>query len=120
MTPAEEHVQRTLELCRTIAADVAALGALDPEWRSATAEHLGRIEETLSQIKERFILKSKVCLPFAARCEEHARALEEGLQSLHQNPGGDAVDAFSGALDALDKAVRTLNERTDMRGMAIT
>lgn len=120
MTLGEEHVLRTIELCRTIAAEVAALGALDQEWRAATGECLGRIEGTLGQVKDRFILKSKVCLPFAARCEEHARALEGGLQSLRHNPGQDAVGAFSGALDALDKAARTLDERTDMRGMAIT
>jgi hypothetical protein len=121
MTPGEEHVLRTMELCRAIAAEVAALGALDQEWRSAIGERLGRIEGTLSQVKERFILKSKVCLPFAARCEEHARALEGGLPSLTMGTSSqDAVSAFSGALDALDKAVRTLDERTDMRGMAIT
>ena len=116
----EEHVLRTMELCRGIAGGVSALSALDEGWRSEAGERLGRLEGTLDQVKDRIILKSKVCLPFAARCEEHARALEQSLQALRQDPGSDAMGAFAASLDALDKAVRTLDERSDMRGMAIT
>ena len=120
MTQGEEHVLRALELCRSVAGEMVTLGALDDGWRAAAVERLGHLEETLGRLKDRFILKSKVCLPFAARCEERAGALETSLSALRSTPGPDAVAAFAEALDALDRAVRTLDERTDTRSMAIT
>lgn len=120
LTPGEEYVLRAMALCHAVAAELSTLGALDAEWRTAGGERLGRIEGTLDQVKDRFILKSKVCLPFAARCAEQAGALDESLQSLRQTPDEEATVAFTAALEALEKAVRTLDGRSDMRGMAIT
>lgn len=120
MTLGEEHVFRTMDICREVAGQLAALDALDGAWRTEASERLGHLEGTLDQVKDRFILKSKVCVPFAARCEEQARALVASLPALREAPGEEAMGAFAGALDALDRAVRTLDERSDMRGMAIT
>ena len=120
ISPGEEQVLRALDICHRAAGAVAALDALDEVWRSGAVERLGRLEGTLDQVKDRFIIKSKVCLPFTTRCAERAEALEQSLHALSRNPDTDATDAFAASLDALEKAVRTLDGRSDMRGMAIT
>lgn len=120
LTPGEEQVLRALAVCRRAAGAVAALDGPDEAWRAGAVERLARLEGTLDQVKDRFIIKSKVCLPFTARCAERAEALEASLQAMGQGTDPGAVDAFTGSLDALEKAVRTLDGRSDMRGMAIT
>ena len=120
ITPGEEQVLRALDICRRAAEAMTTLGGPDEAWRSGTAERLTRLQGTLDQVKDRFIIKSKVCLPFTARCAERAAALEASLQALGADGSAGATDAFAGDLDALEKAVRTLDGRSDMRGMAIT
>ena len=69
---------------------------------------------------DRFFLKTKMCLPFARRCEEAARTLDAVLTEPNAQPASDAQQRLSAALEALEKAARTLDERSQMQGTVIT
>ena len=94
-----------------------ALGALEgveEGWKSAAQERLASVADLLRGTTDRFFLKTRVCLPFARKCDEAAQVLGALLCE-----SGDR-EKVPAALDALEKAARTLDERSLMQGMAIT
>ena len=94
--------------------------AVEEGWKTEAEKRLACVQEVLDSIGEKFFLKTKLCLPFTSKCEEEARRLEEALQGLDARPDGDAQQRITGALDALEKAVKALKSRSDMQGMSIT
>ena len=109
-----EHVENTLTLIGTASQTIGALG--DMAWKTTAVAELAATAELLEAMKDRFFLKSRLCLPFAKRCEEAAQKLADlGAQS-----GSDAEAKLRAALGALSKATKTLDERSLMQGMAIT
>ena len=94
-------------------------GALE----SVGAEAVARMEAAaalLQETKERFYLKTRVGVPFARRCEGAAQALAALLTEQGAGAESDAQEQLDAALQALEKAVKTLDERSRMQGMAIT
>jgi len=89
-------------------------------WRTESVARLNSITDLLSGAAERFYLKTKVCLPFARRCEEKARKLDGLLAELSAQGSSDLQPRLAAAMEALTKAARTLDERSLMQGMAIT
>ena len=122
MSKGEEHVVAALATCQSMSAQAAALNGLDANWASDMSERLSTVSEMLQQVQGRFFLRSKLCLPFARRCSTEAERLQGELAAL--DSGDDANDqAVARALEALgtlERAVRTLDERSEMKGMAIT
>ena len=114
-----EHV----ELLRGRGVDLEGLerreGAQTFRW---TGRYEGRMDvaETLENLKDRFFLRSKLCLPFAAKCARAAGEVERAILTLAASPGDTASQRLSEAIDALAKASRALDERSAMQDMAIT
>ena len=106
-----DHVQATLAVCQRVLNSLEQASALDADARADLETRLNAIQATLTAIQERFMLRSKLCLPYAARCEREAAALEVAL--------GQGV-AIGPALEAFDKAAKVLDERSNMQGMVIT
>ena len=118
MPSGQEHVQSTLALCQGLRDSLAGLEAADEAWRSGLELRLTKVEAVLEGLKDRFFLRSRLCLPFAERCEREATQLGEVLGSMGVQGAGDAE--FRSGLEALEKAARALDSRSAMQGMAIT
>ena len=120
MSTGQEQVQVALDLCQNISGGVRTLTIADDGWKTEVAGRLDRVQQVLDGVKDRFFLRTKLCLPFAARCGREAQRLEEMLRSLDGDADGAAQQRFTGALTALEKAAKALEDRSTMQGMAIT
>jgi hypothetical protein len=105
----------------------AALACIERASEKVDREMAARLEATAALLRgttDRFYLKTRVGVPFARRCEKAAQALEVLL--AEQDAGSTPDDgerlqaALATALQALEKAAKTLDERSRMQGMAIT
>jgi hypothetical protein len=115
-----DHVNATLKLIDEIAGAIPKTDGLEQDWKPKATARLSAIAERLETSKDRFFLKSRLCIPFAAKCETAAQDLEALLTELAAHPAADAQRQINTALDGLDIATKTLDERSTMRGMAIT
>ena len=113
-----EHVGNALALIVTASAALESLG--DADWRAEVEAKLAASADLLSKMGDRFFLKSRLCLPFARRCEEAAQKLADLLSESGEVLAPDAGSGIRAAADALVKATKTLEERSLMQGMAIT
>ncbi|HUT20909.1 MAG TPA: hypothetical protein VM366_17280 [Anaerolineae bacterium] len=114
------HVEAALELVGRAADTISKLEGLEEMWRTEAVGRLSSITDLLSGTMDRFYLKTKVCLPFARRCEEEARRLDSLVAELSAQGTSDLQPRLAAAMEALVKAARTLDERSLMQGMAIT
>jgi hypothetical protein len=114
------HVEAALELTARLAESIGRLEGADQVWRTEALGKLSATTDLLRGTLDRFYLKTRVCLPFARRCEEHARALDGLLAELDEEWHADAQTSLTAAIEKLAQAVRTLDERSLMQGMAIT
>ncbi len=114
-----QHVAMAMELAQNARDAISGLADVEQQWKADADERLSRTLAMLSENAERYFLKTRMCLPFARRSEEAARSLEATLAALVASSTDGQADV-STALAALEKAVRTLDERSQMRGMAIT
>jgi hypothetical protein len=112
-----EYVLSAVKRIESASDKLGALDGVAPEWEKGAQERLTAIKATLRGTWDRFFLKTRVCLPFARKCAEAAQALED---LLDDPPAADVQSTVDAALDALEKAARTLDERSMMEGMAIT
>ena len=115
MPTGEEHVQATLSLCQQAQEHLASTSA-----PADAGQRLAAICSTLILVSERFFIKSRLCLPFAARCEEAAKRMDAALTDWLAQPGTEASQRFESALQSLEKAARTLDDRSTTQGMTIT
>ena len=112
-----EYVLSALKRIESASNKLGALGGLEPGWVQEAQERLAAVTATLRGLGDRFFLKTRVCLPFARKCDQAAQALEDLLDDL---PAADSRPTLTAALEALEKTARTLDERSMMEGMAIT
>ncbi len=121
-----EHVEAALARIESASEALSALESVEEGWKNESLERLTSVAELLRGTTDRFFLKTRVCLPFARKCDEAAQALNELLTELNAQPAADAQPAAVGqeqlstALEALEKTARTLDERSMMQGMSIT
>jgi hypothetical protein len=115
-----EHVETALRLIQSTADGIGGLGGVEEGWRTEAVARLTSNAELLRTTMDRFFLKSKLCLPFAGRCEQEAGKLDALLSELRVRPAADGQQRLNAALEALEKAAKTLDERSRMQGMAIT
>ena len=120
MSKGQERVQLALGICRSASGGVRGLTVVEQGWKTETSGRLECVQEVLDGVTDRFFLRTKLCLPFAARCEKEARRLEETLQGLKARPDEEAQQRVICALEALEKAANALSERSAMQGMSIT
>jgi len=114
------HVEAALELAARAADRISKLGGVDEAWRTGAIDRLSATTDLLRGTTDRFYLKTRVCLPFARRCEEEARVLDGLLAGPSAQDTSDLQPRLAAAMEALVKAARTLDERSLMQGMAIT
>jgi hypothetical protein len=116
-----DHVLTTVALCERLTQELPALAGVEDVWKQRMVTRLEKVRSDLVAMQERFFLRSKLCYPFAARGEQEARKLEGAFAAL---PGSGADDparqAFSTSLEALERAVKVLDERSNAQGMVIT
>jgi hypothetical protein len=122
MPSGPEYVEATLAKVERTTTAIGALAGVDESWRAEAQTRLVAVAELLRGTTGRFFLKTRVCLPFARKCDQAACKLEAALETLagegsEQPPLAAALEA---ALAALEKAARTLDERSMMQGMSIT
>jgi hypothetical protein len=115
-----EYVEAALERMQSASEAIGELEVLEEGWKPETLERLASTASLLRGTMDRFFLKTRVCLPFARKCEGAARELDTLLTELDGQPASDAQGQLAAALEALEKAARTLDERSMMQGMAIT
>jgi hypothetical protein len=115
-----EYVAAALERIESASNALDTLAGLEAEWKSDAQERLAAVASLLQGTTDRFFLKTRVCLPFARKCGEAAEALDELLVERDLEGPEISQEQLSAALEALEKAARTLDERSLMQGMAIT
>jgi len=108
-----DHVQTTIALCQRLSA-VAA----DMEETARVAVRLTQVKDKLENMQSRFFLRSKLCLPFAARCEQEARKLEQALEG--SDAGTHSARHVQALLTTLEQAVKVLDDRSAAQDMVIT
>lgn len=116
----QDQVQAALDRCCSVSEGVAGLGSVEGEWRAEVTERLEGVRMLLEGMRDRFFLRTRLCVPFTSRCEVEARRLEEALGALEAAPGEGARQGFGSALAAVEKSAKALEERSAMQGMAIT
>jgi hypothetical protein len=114
MPKGPDYVEATLAKIERISTAIGGLAGVEEAWKADAAGRLAALVELLRGMDDRFFLKTRVCLPFARKCDQAA----DELQALVGQQGGP--EQLEAALVALEKAVRTLDERSMMQGMAIT
>jgi Zn-dependent protease with chaperone function len=114
MPTGPEYVDATLARIESVSAAIGAFAGVEQEWKTEMQARLAAVAELLQGTTDRFFLKTRVCLPFARKCEQAADA----LGALTADQSGE--QQLETALDALEKAARTLDERSMMQGMSIT
>ena len=67
------HVEAALEVIERAPARIGNLEGAEMAWQLETVGKLDATKDLLRGTLDRFYLKTKVCLPFARRCEEAAR-----------------------------------------------
>ena len=115
-----EYVEATLAKIESISAAIGGLAGAEDEWKTNAQGRLAALVELLQGMGDRFFLKTRVCLPFARKCDQAAEGLEALVSELGGLSQGDGMQKLETALVVLEKAVRTLDERSMMQGMAIT
>jgi hypothetical protein len=115
-----EHVETALVLIQSASDKMGKLDDVEEGWRTEAVARLTFTAALLRATTGRFFLKTRLCLPFAAKCEDEAKALDALLAELGAQPAPDGQTRLDAALDALEKAAKTLDERSLMQGMAIT
>jgi hypothetical protein len=115
-----EHVETALKLIQSATDAIGELGGIEEGRRTEAVARLASTAGLLRTTTDRFFLKSKLCLPFAGRCEQEASKLVALTAALRAQPAIDGQSQISAALGALEKAAKTLDERSRMQGMAIT
>lgn len=120
MLQGPEHVEVALKMIQSASEAIQKLGGVEEEGKAEALKRLTSAAALLRATKDRFFLKTKLCLPFARKCEEAARTLDALLAELSVQPAADAEQRLSEALQALERAAKTLDERSLMQGMAIT
>ena len=120
MSKGQEQVQVALKVCQDASEGVRKMTAVEEAWKTEVERRLACVQEGLDGVMDKFFLKTKLCLPFTAKCEQNASGLKETFRGLDPRPDGDAQQRFISALDALEKAVKALVDRSAMQGMTIT
>ena len=120
MSKGQDHVQASIAVCQNAAQSICGLAGAEGEWKDDAKTRLVKAEEILEGLKDRFFLRSKLCLPFAAKCARAAGEVEKAIQTLAACPDDTARQRLSEAIDSLLKAARALDERSAMQDMAIT
>ena len=120
MPKGQDHVNTAIALCQSAEQSLDGTIDAESEWKSATQTQLEDVAEALEGLKDRFFLRSKLCLPFAAKCARAASDVEKAVQALSASPDDAARQRLSEAIDALARAARALDERSAMQDMAIT
>jgi hypothetical protein len=115
-----DHVEAALKLIQSAVDAIGELGGVEESWKAEAVARLTSTAALLRATVDRFFLKSKLCLPFAGRCEQEAAKLDGLVAELRVRPASDGQDRLDAALGALEKAAKTLDERSRMQGMAIT
>jgi hypothetical protein len=114
MPKGPEYVEATLDKIERISTAIGGLAGVEDGWKTDASGRLAALVELLQGMSDRFFLKTRVCLPFARKCDQAAG----GLETLVAEQGEQKQ--LEAALVALEKAARTLDERSMMQGMAIT
>jgi hypothetical protein len=118
MPSGPEYVKATLAKIERASTAIGALDDADEDWKTGAQERLAAVAEQLRGTTDRFFLKTRVCLPFARKCDQAAAKLETLVgEGGEQAPQTAALQA---TLAGLEKAARTLDERSMMQGMSIT
>ena len=114
MPKGPEYVEATLIKIENSTTAIGGLAGVEEGWKADAQGRLTTLAELLQGMGDRFFLKTRVCLPFARKCDQAA----EGLETLVAEQGGQPN--LEASLTVLEKAVRTLDERSMMQGMSIT
>ena len=120
MSEGTEHIEAALNSVQNASDAIAKLDGVEESWGTEAVARLTSCADRLRASEGRFFLKTKMCLPFARKCEETAKTLDTLLAEQVAQPTADAQQQLTAALEALDKAARTLDERSQMQGMTIT
>jgi len=115
-----EHVEAALKSMQSAANAIGELGGAEEGWRTEAIARLTSTADLLRVTRDRFFLKSKLSLPFSDRCAQEALKLDALAAELRARPAADGPQRLNAALGALEKAAKTLDERSRMQGMAIT
>jgi hypothetical protein len=111
LTRSQENLEATLAACqRVLAALDGAGGGVDA---GATKASLGQMMETMTEIKEKFFMKTNPSIPPTVTCKRGAIQLEELV-------GKADWTGFGAALTKFQSEVKNLVEKAKMEGTTIT
>ena len=94
-----EYVEATLAKIESISTAIGGLAGVEEGWKADVQGRLAALVELLQGMGDRFFLRTRVCLPFARKCEQAADGLEASVAE------GDPSKLEAG-LSLLEKAVR--------------
>lgn len=113
-----DYVQATIALCQRLTSTLRSLQGIDQPAVEDVMARLAQVEAALTGMQDRFFLRSKLCLPFAVRCEQEAQKLEQTLGAWTADVATSR--AVQDALKAAEQAVKLLDDRSGAQGMVIT
>lgn len=120
MAQGAEPIEAALQAVQHAADGLAQLDGLDAAWKAGAAAKLAGAAALLRATADRFFVKTKAGAPFVRRCQEEADRVAALVQEASASPTPGAPQQLGLAVDALNKAARTLDERSQMQGLAIT
>jgi hypothetical protein len=107
LTRSQENLEATLAACQRV------LAALDGVDAAATKTTLVQMMETMTEIKEKFFMKTNPSIPPTVACKRGATQLEELV-------GKGDWTGFGAALTKFQSDVKNLVEKAKMEGTTIT
>lgn len=113
-----DYVQATIALCQRLTSTLGSRRGIDQPAVDDVVARLAQVEATLTGMQDRFFLRSKLCLPFAVRCEQEAIKLEQALGAW--STGEPIPPAVQDVLKSMEQAVKLLDDRSGAQGMVIT
>ena len=110
-----EHVEAALDIIRSASEMIGKMAAVEPSWQVGALAKLNATDALLRATTDRFFLKTRASLPPARKVQEQAESLAGALAE----PAPD-VHKIGASLEALERAVKALDERSLMQGFTVT
>jgi len=87
---------------------------------SGELESLGKTKKQLSELKDRFFMKTVAAIPATKKCLDEIEKVYPALKGCKAEPNDDSTNGLKEALNGLADAAEELVDKSKMRGTTLT
>jgi Tfp pilus assembly protein PilO len=87
---------------------------------SGELESLGKTEKQLSELKDRFFMKTVAAVPATKKCLDEIEKVYSALEGCKAEPNDDSINGLKKALTGLADAAEELVDKSQMRVTTLT